>query len=77
MGDTAVNKTTSTLHNPAPPKPAISRQAKWGEDRSVFPIYLALGKQLEIEIPFRRADLRFRLHRFEIVAVNGRQGETL
>ena len=52
MGDTAVNKTTSTLHNPAPQKPAISRQAKWGEDRSVFPIYLALGKQLEIEIPF-------------------------
>jgi hypothetical protein len=46
-----VNKTTSTLHNPDPPKPA-SRQAKWGEDRSVFPIYLALGKQLEIEIPF-------------------------
>src|SRR5580693_6636110 len=52
MGDTAVNKTTSTLHNPTPPKPANSRQAKWGEDRSVFPIYLALGKQLEIEIPF-------------------------
>jgi hypothetical protein len=52
VGDTAVNKTTSTLHNPAPPKPAISRQAKWGEDRSVFPIYLALGKQLETEIPF-------------------------
>jgi hypothetical protein len=52
VGDTAVNKTTSTLHNPAPPKPAISRQAKWGEDRSVFPIYLALGEQLEIEIPF-------------------------
>jgi hypothetical protein len=52
VGDTAVNKTTSTLHNPAPPKPANSRQAKWGEDRSVFPIYLALGKQLEIEIPF-------------------------
>jgi hypothetical protein len=52
VGDTAVNKTTSTLHNPTPPKPANSRQAKWGEDCSVFPIYLALGKQLEIEIPF-------------------------
>jgi hypothetical protein len=52
MGDTAVNKTTSTLHNPTPPKPTNSRQAKWGEDRSVFPIYMALGKQLEIEIPF-------------------------
>ena len=52
MGDTAVNKTTTTLNSPAPPKPANSRQAKWAEDRSVFPIYLALAKQLEIEIPF-------------------------
>ena len=52
MGDTAVNKTTSTLNNPIAAKPADSRQAKWGEDRSVFPIYLALAKQLEIEIPF-------------------------
>lgn len=34
------------------PRIAGSRQAKWAEDRSVFPIYLALGKQLEIEIPF-------------------------
>jgi hypothetical protein len=47
-----VNKTTSTLNSPAAPKPANSRQAKWAEDRSVFPIYLALAKQLEIEIPF-------------------------
>jgi len=46
-----VNKTTSTL-NAATSKPANSRQAKWVEDRSVFPIYLALAKQLEIEIPF-------------------------
>ena len=52
MGDTALNKTTSTLNTPATPKIASSRQAKWAEDRSVFPIYLALGKQLEIEIPF-------------------------
>lgn len=51
MGDTAVNKTT-TLNIPSPSKPANSRQAKWVEDRSVFPIYLALAKQLEIEIPF-------------------------
>jgi len=47
-----VNKTTSTLKIPATPKIANSRQAKWAEDRSVFPIYLALGKQLEVEIPF-------------------------
>ena len=51
MGDTAVNKTTSTLNTPAPQKPATSRQAKWAEDRSVFPIYLALAKQLELEVP--------------------------
>ena len=52
MGDKAVNKPTSTLNIPVRPKPANSRQAKWAEDRSVFPIYLALAKQLEIEIPF-------------------------
>jgi hypothetical protein len=49
-----VNKTTSTLNTPAPPKPATSRQAKWTEDRSVFPIYLALAKQLELEIPIAK-----------------------
>jgi hypothetical protein len=44
-----VNK---TLNIPAPPaKPANSRQAKWLEDRSVFPIYLALAKKLDIEVP--------------------------
>jgi hypothetical protein len=52
VGDTAVNKTTPTFNTPATPKPATLRQAKWAEDRSVFPIYLALAKQLEIEIPF-------------------------
>lgn len=29
-----------------------SRQAQWVENRSVFPIYLALAKHLQIEIPF-------------------------
>jgi hypothetical protein len=52
VGDKAVNKTTSTLNIPAPAKPANPRQAKWAEDRSVFPIYLALARQLELEIPF-------------------------
>ncbi|HTQ61650.1 MAG TPA: hypothetical protein VMI32_15615 [Candidatus Solibacter sp.] len=47
-----MNKTTSTLNSPLISKPANSRQAKWVEDRSVFPIYLALAKQLELEIPF-------------------------
>jgi len=46
-----VNKTTTTL-NPAPARPDASRQEQWEELRSVFPIYLALAKQLEIAIPF-------------------------
>ena len=50
MGDPAVNKTTTL--NPAPVRPEASRQEQWAELRSVFPIYLALAKQLEIEIPF-------------------------
>jgi hypothetical protein len=51
LGDAAVNKTTSTL-NPAPARPEATRQEQWAEVRSVFPIYLALAKQLEIAIPF-------------------------
>jgi hypothetical protein len=51
LGDAAVNKTTTTL-NPAPARPEASRQEQWEELRSVFPIYLALAKQLEIAIPF-------------------------
>ncbi len=46
-----MNKTTTTL-NPAPARPDASRQEQWEEIRSVFPIYLALAKQLEIAIPF-------------------------
>ncbi|HYL64396.1 MAG TPA: hypothetical protein VE077_17420 [Candidatus Methylomirabilis sp.] len=42
---------TSTLSSPPPKKSGHSRQAKWLEDRAVFPIYLALAKQLDIEIP--------------------------
>jgi hypothetical protein len=51
LGDEAVNKTTTTL-NPAPARPEATRQEQWEELRSVFPIYLALAKQLEIAIPF-------------------------
>ena len=51
MGDAAVNKTSTTLH-PAPARPGVARQEQWAELRSVFPIYLALAKQLEIAIPF-------------------------
>jgi hypothetical protein len=51
LGDAAVNKTTTTL-NPAPARLEATRQEQWEELRSVFPIYLALAKQLEIAIPF-------------------------
>jgi hypothetical protein len=50
LDDAAVNKTTTTL-NSAPARPDATRQEQWEELRSVFPIYLALAKQLEIAIP--------------------------
>jgi hypothetical protein len=50
-----VNKTTTTLNIPAPAPSENPRQAEWKEARSVFPIYLALAKQLEIEVPFPQA----------------------
>jgi hypothetical protein len=50
-----VNKTTSTLNIPAPARSESPRQAQWKEARAVFPIYLALAKQLELEIPFAQA----------------------
>jgi hypothetical protein len=50
LDDAAVNKTTTTLR-PAPARPEATRQEQWAELRSVFPIYLALAKQLEIAIP--------------------------
>jgi hypothetical protein len=49
LDDAAVK--TTTLH-PAPVRPEVTRQEQWAELRSVFPIYLALAKQLEIAIPF-------------------------
>jgi hypothetical protein len=50
-----VSKTITTLNIPAPARAESPRQAQWKEARSVFPIYLALAKQLEIEIPFSQA----------------------
>ena len=52
-----MSKTITTLNLSAPARPDSSRadgsrQEQWAEARSVFPIYLALAKQLEIEIPF-------------------------
>ena len=50
-----MSKTITTLNIPAPARSESPRQAQWKEARSVFPIYLALAKQLEIEIPFTQA----------------------
>ncbi|HTF24953.1 MAG TPA: hypothetical protein VK937_13720 [Candidatus Limnocylindria bacterium] len=46
----------TTLNLSSPAKSESSRQAQWKEARSVFPIYLALAKQLEFEIPFPQAN---------------------
>ncbi|GAC1663440.1 MAG: hypothetical protein NVS9B4_18220 [Candidatus Acidiferrum sp.] len=40
------------LNIPAPAGPSAGREAQWTEARSVFPIYLALAKQLKVETPF-------------------------
>ena len=42
----------TTLNLQPPPKPDNSRTGQWEENRSVFPIYIALAKHLQIEIPF-------------------------
>jgi len=58
LGDTDVTKTLTTLNIPTPAKSkseALRPQTQWTEARSVFPIYLALAKQLEIEVPFPQA----------------------
>jgi hypothetical protein len=47
-----VNKSITTLNLSAPARPPAVRQEQWDETRSLFPIYLALAKQLIIEIPF-------------------------
>jgi hypothetical protein len=46
-----VNKSITTLNIPPPEPTDAPRQAQWTEACSVFSIYLALAKQLEIEIP--------------------------
>lgn len=47
-----MNNSSTTLKLPGAVKGEIARQEQWDELRSVFPIYLALAKQLEFEIPF-------------------------
>jgi hypothetical protein len=51
MDEAIVNKTITTLNLPAPAKADGAKQAQWEELRSVFPIYVALAKQLQLEIP--------------------------
>jgi hypothetical protein len=51
MDDAPVNKMI-TLNLSGPPKLDVARPVQWEEARSVFPIYLALAKHLQIEIPF-------------------------
>jgi hypothetical protein len=52
MDDAPVNKMITTLNLSAPPRSEGARQAQWEEARSVFPIYLALAKHLQFDIPF-------------------------
>lgn len=47
-----MNNTLTTLKTPGAVKGEIARQEQWEELRSVFPIYLALARHLEFEIPF-------------------------
>ncbi|HUI76122.1 MAG TPA: hypothetical protein VLX32_14320 [Candidatus Acidoferrum sp.] len=42
----------NTLKIPPPSKAGPPQQAQWDELRSVFPIYLALARQMEVETPF-------------------------
>jgi hypothetical protein len=51
MDEATVNKSMTTLNLPAPPKADNAKQLQWDELRSVFPIYVALAKQLQLEIP--------------------------
>jgi hypothetical protein len=52
VDDAHVNKLITTLNLPAPSRAENPRQAQWEEIRSVFPIYLAIAKHLQYEIPF-------------------------
>ena len=44
--------TTLNLSYSPPARPAELGQDQWDDARSVFPIYLALAKQLTVDIPF-------------------------
>jgi hypothetical protein len=52
LGDEAVTNTLTTPKTPLAARGGIPRAEQWDELRSLFPIYIALAKQLEFEIPF-------------------------
>jgi len=54
VGDSTVTKSLTMLNLSGPSRPAAlsaPRQEDWDEVRSLFPIYLALAKQLSLDIP--------------------------
>src|SRR5438045_5046825 len=55
LGDTAVSKSSSTLNAPPPKRPAALNLEQWEEARSVFPIYVAMAKQLQVQVPLAQA----------------------
>jgi len=52
LDEQAVTNILTTSKLPGAVKGEIARQEQWEELRSVFPIYLALARHLEFEIPF-------------------------
>jgi hypothetical protein len=52
LGAKTVNNSLTTLKLPGLLKSELAREEQWQELRSLFPIYLALAKQLQFEIPF-------------------------
>jgi hypothetical protein len=47
---------TNTLNLPAPSRNPSPRQVQWDEARAVLPIYFALAKHLDIQIPISQAE---------------------
>ena len=52
MGEQALSNSLTTLKIPGLVQGDPTRHAQWDEYRSLFPIYIALAKQLDLEIPF-------------------------
>jgi len=52
VGEQALSNSLTTLKIPGLAQGDTARQAQWEEYRSLFPIYIALAKQLDFEIPF-------------------------